>query len=397
VKKQWIFLGVLLAIVLTGAWLFFSADSKRSESAHHETTATHNNEKVGSINMSAVIQKENGVIVAAAEKQQLINVISATGKVEANADRVAHVSPRISGKIVSVKASLGDSVTAGQTLVSLNSVELLEAFNRYHLSKTKIELAESNMKRVRYLVDKKIAARKDILQAETDYKIAQTELHSDEERLSLFGVPNSDMKGNSHKKTILPVRSPISGIITEKHAIAGELSEPSKTLFSVVDLSSVWVSVDINEKDLAKIHNRQQASITVGAYPDLKFNGMVTYIADQVNESSRTVKARVELANPGRKLKPEMFASVKITLPASVETTLVVPEDAVQEIDGNKVIFLTDDKGVEFKPQKVVLGRTGGGMVEVISGLQEHGRYAVKGSFILKSELKKSELEGDAH
>jgi len=150
--------------------------------------------------------------------------------------------------------------------------------------------------------------------------------------------------------------------------------------------------VDINEKDLAKVHKGQAATVFVGAFPDLKLKGRITYIADLVDEATRTVKARVEVANPGRKLKPEMFASVELTLPG-VSTTLAVPEEAVQEIDGKKVIFVTDDKGDEFAPRNVEPGRTVGGMIEIVSGLKEGERYAVKGAFILKSELKKGELE----
>ena len=192
----------------------------------------------------------------------------------------------------------------------------------------------------------------------------------------------------------MPVRSPIGGIITEKHAIVGELSDPSKSLYTVADLSTVWVLVDIHEKDLAKVHKGQAAIVTVGAFPDLKFRGRSNHIADVVDEATRTVKARVAVANPGRKLKPEMFATVELALPADAAAVLSVPEDALQDVDGNKVLFVVDDKGVEFKPRKVEPGRTAGGMVEIVSGLKEGERYAIKGSFILKSELKKGELEG---
>ncbi len=337
------------------------------------------------------MQKQNGVMVAPVKKQQLAGVISVTGKVEANADRTAHVSPRISGKIVAVRASLGDSVTAGQALVTLDSVELGEALNRYHQSRTKHALAQSNMERIKTLVEKKIAARKDILQAETDFKISQTELHTDEERLSLYGVSPSGLKGSTHRKPLLPVRSPINGIITEKHAIVGELSDPAKSLYTVADLSSVWVLIDINEKDLAKVHRGQAAIVTVGAFSDLKLKGRITYIADLVDESTRTVKARIEVANPGRKLKPEMFATVELTLAADVAPVLAVPEDALQDLDGKKVVFVAENE-TEFAARQVQLGRMTGGMVEIVSGLKEGERYAIKGSFILKSEVKKGEM-----
>lgn len=366
----------------------------KEEKEGHEGHDEHGEEKL--VKMTAEVQKQSGVAVAPAKKQRLPGMISATGKVEANADRIAHVSPRISGKVVSVRASLGDSVSAGQHLVTLDSVELGDALSRYHQSKTRLALAQSNMDRIKALVDKKIAARKDIMQAETDYKIAQTELHSDEERLSLYGVALSDLKGDNHRKPLLPVRSPIGGIITEKHAIVGELADPSKSLYTVADLSSVWVLVDIHEKDLAKVRRGQPATVIVGAFPDQKFRGRITYLADLVDEATRTVKARVEVANPGRKLKPEMFATVELALAADAPPVLAVPEDAVQELDGKKLIFVVESD-TEFAARPVELGRASGGMVEVVSGLKEGERYAVKGSFLLKSELKKGEIEGHDH
>ena len=429
-SKKVIIIGIILALALGGGLLYRSTILKSSggehaekeEAGHKEEKAGEHNEAghkdekeggehkeekegheghdehegEGSVKMTAELQKENGVVVAPAKKQRMGGAISATGKVEANADRIAHVSPRISGKIVAVRASLGDSVSAGQALATLDSVELGEALGRYRQSKTKLALAQSNMDRIKNLVEKKIAARKDILQAETDFKTTQTELHTDEERLSLYGVSASDLKGEGHKKPLLPVRSPIGGIITEKHAIVGELSDPSKSLYTVANLSSVWVLVDVNEKDLAKVRKGQNAIVIVGAYPDLKFRGRINHIADVVDEATRTVKARIEVANPGRKLKPEMFATVELALQADTPPVLVVPEDALQELEGKKVLFVTEN-GTAFEVRRVETGRAAGGMVEIISGLKEGERYAIKGSFMLKAEQKKGELEGHNH
>ncbi len=429
-NKKIIIIGLILVVALGGGFLYRSINSKsggaghaekkeaghKDEKAgvHEEGKAGHKDEKAdahkegkeghkeekegheghdeaGSVKMTVEVQKQNGVAVAPAKKQRLPGVISVTGKVEANADKIAHVSPRISGKIVTVRASLGDSVSAGQALATLDSVELGEALGRYHQSMTKLALTQSNMDRIKNLVEKKIAARKDILQAETDYKTAQTELHTDEERLSLFGFSASDLKGDSHKRPLLPVKSPISGTITEKHAIVGELSDPSKSLYTVADLSNVWVLVDINEKDLAKVRRGQTAIVSISAFPDLKLKGRITYIADLVDQATRTVKARIEVSNPGRKLKPEMFATVELTLAADAPPVLAVPEDALQDLDGKKVVFVAENEA-EFAARPVQTGRTAAGMVEIISGLKEGENYAIKGSFILKSEVKKGEM-----
>jgi membrane fusion protein, heavy metal efflux system len=369
---------------------------KKEAGEHAEKKEHGEHEEAHDVKMSLETQKESGVVVAPAKKERLGGAIGATGKVEVNADRIAHVSPRISGKIVSVKASLGDNVAADQVVAVIDSVELGEALSRYHQSKTRLALAKNSLERIKALVEKKIAARKDILQAETDFQTVQTELHTDEERLILYGLSPADLEGANHKKPLLSVRSPLAGAVTEKHAIVGELADPSKSLYTVADLSSVWVLVDINEKELAKVHKGQAAIVTVGAFPDLKLRGRITYIADLVNEATRTVKARIEVANPGRKLKPEMFATVELALPSDAPPVLAVAEDAVQELQGKKVLFVAENE-TTFEPRPVELGRRSGGRVEIVGGLKDGERYAVKGSFLLKSELMKGELGEHGH
>ncbi|WP_298433512.1 efflux RND transporter periplasmic adaptor subunit [Geobacter sp.] len=405
-KRKGTVIGIIIALLLGGAFVYrFTHLTTGKGEEHAEKTEAGEpkgkdegkeekqgaQEKTATVKMDPEVQKRSGVVVDVVRKKSLGGVIAATGKVEVNADRIAHVTPRISGKIVAVGASLGDNVGAGQVLARLDSVELGEALSRYHQAKTRLALAKNNMDRVKTLVEKKIAARKDILQAETDYQTALTELHTDEERLLLYGLARRDLAALEGKRILLPVRSPIGGIVTEKHAIVGELADPSKSLYTVADLSTVWVMVDINEKDLAKVSKGQAAVVTVGAFPETKFKGRVALIADLVDEATRTVKARVEVQNPGRRLKPEMFATVELTLPATGPGVVAVPEEAVQELEGKKIIFVTED-GKEFTPREVQLGIASGGLVEVTSGLKEGERYAVKGSFLLKSELKKGEL-----
>lgn len=409
-KKKMLITGMIIVIAAGGAFIYRSTHESRKTGTpaegkavaaghdqHQEEKAAHEGHdehgEAGEVTMTAAAQQQNGVVVIPAQKQRLGGLISATGKVEVNADRIAHVSPRINGKVVNVKASLGDSVAAGQILANLDSVELGEALNRYRQSRTKLELAQANLERITALVAKKIAARKDILAAETDFKTTQTELHTDEERLLLYGIATADLTA---KRPLLPVRSPISGVITEKHAIVGELADPAKSLYTVADLTTVWVLVDINEKDLAKVHKGQAATVMVGAFPDQRLKGRITYIADLVNEATRTVKARVEVANPGRRLKPEMFATIELALASDTPAVLAVPEEAVQELDGKKIVFATAN-GTEFAARPVALGRTASGKVEIVSGLKEGERIASIGGFILKSELKKAELKGHDH
>lgn len=393
-----------VAVVLGGAFVYrFShivtaektgtAEKKETGAAGTGNGRTEGTDKqTRGVRLKPEILESRAVVVETAKKTALGVLVAATGKVESNADRTAHVSPRIPGKIVWAGASLGDTVAAGQVLARLDSVELGEALSEYRKARSRVDLAKADMERIRSLVEKKIAARKEILRAETEYRTATAELHADEERLKLYGIAPAEYEEHVEgKRILLPVHSPIAGIVTGKHTTVGELADPSKNLFTVADLSSVWVLVDINEKDLAKIEKGRVATVKVGAFPDKVFRGRVTYIADLVDEATRTVKARIEVANPGRKLKPEMFAAVELTVPPSGPPVLAVPKEAIVELEGKKVLFITGDNA-EFVPREVATGTNGGGWVEVTAGLKEGERYAARGGFLLKSELKKGEL-----
>jgi len=405
-KKRGAFtiVAIAVAVVLGGAFIYrighIVTGGKPATVEKKETVAagTASEGKEGGdkqsrgVRLKPEILQDRAVVVEIAKKVTLGGLVAATGKVESNADRTAHVSPRIPGKIVWAGASLGDTVAAGQVLARLDSVELGEALSAYYKARSRVGLAKANMERIRTLVEKKIAARKEILQAETEYQTAMSELHADEERLRLYGLSPSEFEEHTEEKRILlPVHSPIAGVVTGKHTTVGELADPSKNLFTVADLSSVWVLVDVNERDLAKIEKGRIAAVKVGAFPDKVFRGRVTYIADLVDDATRTVKARIEVANPGRKLKPEMFATVELVIRPSGRPVLAVPEEAVVEMEGKKLLFITGDD-VEFVPREITTGAKGGSWTEITAGLKEGERYAAKGGFLLKSELKKGEL-----
>jgi len=357
------------------------------ESGHEEARA---------VEIDAETQKKYGITVTVAEKKAIGGNITSTGKVEVNGDRIAHVSPAVSGKVVSVDASLGDYVKAGQSLAKLDSVEVGQSLARYEQLKARAALADSNMERVKRLVEKKIAARKEILAAETERLTALSEMHAEEERLLLLGLSRGDLQDMDRRRILLPVRSPISGTVTEKHVVTGEYADPSKQMYTVADLSSVWVQVDIQERDLAKVSKGQAATVKANAFPEDMFKGRVTYIADFVDEATRTVKARVEVANPGRMLKPEMYVSVELAQPPSGPPVLAVPQDALTEMEGDTALFVTVD-GMRFEPRAVTAGARSGAMVEIVSGLEEGDKYASSGVFIIKSELGKGELGEHGH
>lgn len=403
-NRKVILIGLFLAAVVAGGLYYGTTmfpkngteragqtDAGHKEGTVFERGGTAKDDKVI---MAPGIQAQNGVVLGLVKKQQLIGTISATGKVEANGDRSAHISPVIPSTIVGIKVSLGDRVAIGQVLATLESGELVDMLNRYHQSKSKLKLAQSMMERVNILWDKKIVARKEVRQAESDLAVARADFLADRRKLALSGVDTVELDGGKERMPLFQLRSPIAGIVTEKHATRGERAEPSKILYTVADLSSVWIELDINEKDLEKVRRGQRAVITLAAYPGMKLTGRVAYIADLMDQNTHTVKARIEAPNVDRKLKPEMLATVELALDEDAPPVLVIPEEAIQELDGRKVVFVAEKDG-EFTPRPVQSGRVAAGMVEIVSGLKEGDSCAFRGAFILKSELKKREVSDE--
>ena len=196
------------------------------------------------------------------------------------------------------------------------------------------------------------------------------------------------------------LRSPISGTVVARHATRGESVGPQDILFTVADLSRVWVVGRVYEQHLARVARGNRAVVTVRAYPGDSWEGPITYIGSELDEATRSVEARVELDNPDHRLKPGLFATLTIDAAAAPAAPPVptVPEDAVLPWRGRQVVFVPQGEPYTYRAVPVTLGARQGGRVEVLAGLEEHERVVVSGAFMLKSELLRGELgEGHAH
>ncbi|MHB8111811.1 MAG: efflux RND transporter periplasmic adaptor subunit, partial [Syntrophorhabdaceae bacterium] len=223
---------------------------------------------------------------------------------------------------------------------------------------------------------------------------AETDLNLAQERFRLVGVDVSQFesaKGNGNHP-LVPVASPIGGIVIEKTVTQGEVVNPDKQLFLVADLSTLWVVVDVYEKDISRLRVGTGVKVSVAAFPDRIFKGTISYIADVVDEKTRTEKARITIDNASGLLKPGMFATVLMEAAhGGTERLIAVPEEAVL-LDGAKQCVFVQVAPDKFKKRDIETGRALGKRLEVIAGLKEGERVAVQGAFILKSELKKGEL-----
>ena len=319
--------------------------------------------------------------------------ISATAVIELNADRVAKISPRASGKIIKLIASQGDRVRAGQPLAHFDTPEIGQIWAEQLKAKSRVELSRKNLKREESLFEKNVSPEKDVLKARQELSEAEADLDLAKGKASLLGIDLKPSTGGGRNYPVIALSSPIGGVVVEKSVSQGESVGPDKVLFTVADLSALWVMVDIYEKDLANLKVCTGVKVSTAAFPEKTFQGRVSNIGDMLDEKTRTVKARVTVDNSGGLLKPGMFASV-IIASGKAENTLAVPASALQRV-GEKLIAFVAMDATTFEKRVVTVGPAMNGMHQVLSGLKPGERVVTKGAFILKSEAMKGLIEED--
>ncbi|MCM2328307.1 MAG: efflux RND transporter periplasmic adaptor subunit, partial [Lysobacter sp.] len=179
-------------------------------------------------------------------------------------------------------------------------------------------------------------------------------------------------------------RSPATGIVMEKKAVSGMRFMPGEMLYQIADLSRVWVLADVNEQDIGQVANGRKAQLRINAYPDKRFEGVVTYIYPTLKPETRTVAVRLELANPGGLLKPGMFAEVQLASGAAAKV-IAVPESAIIDSGVRRVVIVKTGEG-RFEPRQVELGVRGEEWVEILSGVKEGEPVVVAANFLIDAE-----------
>ncbi len=401
-KKQ---IALMIACVILGSILALTVFARREP-----------NMKQGEVNYGekkdvvAPAEKDTGIVTLSPDKLKASDIevlriapetafipLMATAAIELNADRTSRVSSRVGGRIVKLMVSQGDRVKTGQPLAFIDTVELDQIWSEYRKNRGRHNLALKNLQREETLFEKNVAPEKDVLKARQELGETEADLVFSRERFRLLGVDvqTVESKKNSdiNSRPLIPILSPIGGAIIEKSVTQGEVVSPEKLLFTIADLSTLWVLVDIYEKDMSKLRTGATAHVSVNALPDRTFKGKISYIGDVVNDATRTVKTRVTIENGDGLLKPGMFATVSIDSikDVNVEKIMAVPEEQVL-IDGPlKYVFIRIGENI-FKKKDVVLGRSLGKKVEILEGLREGDMLVTKGTFALKSEYKKDAL-----
>jgi len=300
-------------------------------------------------------------------------------------NKLAQLVAPVGGIIQEVAVDLGETVEANQPVARLWSADIAEAVAQAVLS-------HQTLDRERRLRAERVTSEQDLQEAEADHRAACQQLRTfgfTEEQIDALGARPQD-------SVLLDVRAPFAGEIVERVAVRGELVEPGRKLFTLADRSVMWAMLNIPETALGRVRLGQSVELRFDSFPEQVFTGELTWISAEVDERSRMVRARAEVLNPDRVLKARMFARARL-LTRSPEGALLLPANAVQQVDGRTIVFVKIEEDL-FEARGVRIGARLDDRVEILAGLQTGEDVALQHVFPLKSQLLISRLgAGCAH
>ena len=283
----------------------------------------------------------------------------------------------------------------GQPLVELQSLDLGRARADFLSARARAELARASVARKRELAGRVVPVR-EVQEAEANARAAEADLQAALASLRALGVSEGDLRSTGTSAARLVLRSPIAGIVIERNVVAGQMTDPSKPLFRVGDLSRLWLTVHAYERDAVRLRTGSTARVTFPALPGQVFPGAVTLVGRQVDVVSRTIPVRVEIENTAGVLRPGMSGAAWVRLGDAASTVVAVPATSLQRVQDEWRIFIPKEEGT-FEMRTVGRGRDLGGEIEIVSGLRPGERVVVDGAFLLKAEAEKARGEGEHH
>jgi cobalt-zinc-cadmium efflux system membrane fusion protein len=387
---------ILIAILLTS--VAFSVSCGKHKHASHSATPVQEAGKPenNQIVLSDESRSSIGIQTEAVVKRQDRSFLKAMGKVIIPLDRQAIISYAFTARVAEGHVDLGDRVSKGQHLVTLESEEVGSAMSEFYKTSADLELSSMNLEREKRLFDNGVAPRKNLLAAETNFKIARVSQEAAEKKLHVLGFSEQQVLqiGSSHQiSPRITLYSPIAGKIVSSRLVRGMMTEPATEILVIVDLNELWIAAEIYEKDIAQIKIGQKVEARVPAYPDKAFSGRIGYISDTIQEETRTVTVRIQVQNQEETLKPGMFADLHIFFNGSREI-LAVPASAVLEEGGEQIVFV--QAGNHYLRRPIQTGSRIGAVWEVLTGLQPGEKVVTQGLLHLKSMLSDS-LRQSAH
>lgn len=390
-------------VVILALFLAACTGNKSEEAAGAGPPAAEAKKRPGEVLLDAEAQKNAAIVVEPVVSGTLAAAIHATGQLTVNEDETWSAGALHNGRVVSVHARVGDAVQTNQVLARIHTHDVHEsraAYKRAQAELARAEAAEAHARRLHARAERLFALK---AMSQQEVEIATAELRNtqaavqnaktelERERLHLLEYLEIPLDETPGAGDFVPVKSPAAGIVIERKATAGAVVSPGQELFRVTTPSSLWMLAHVNEAEVAPLRVGQPVRVHVRAYPGRVFNGRILRLGESFDPTTRTLQVRVLVPNPGGLLKPEMYASAEIQQ-SSGRDALLVPTSAIQDLNGNRVVFVQTGAG-RFEARHVQLGQPVDDRVEVAAGLKPGEKIVVRGSFVLKSQLLRGSIE----
>jgi len=319
-----------------------------------------------------------GIETIVAQSQPIVASVTAPARIVPDPARVIHIYPPAGGRLLTVTVHPGDLVRKGQVLATLQSSDAVSALSDYQKAQTDLALKKKALQRAQDLKDHGAIAERDLQQAQADEQMSEAGLSAAASRLEVLGVnPNAALQQ-------LDVLAPRAGAILDTGAAPGELSKAQdapQPLCTIADLTEVWAEGDIYEKDIDAVRSGDEAVVELAAFPGKQWKGRVSNVSYALDPISRTLKVRVVLPNPGFKLKPDMFASIRLS--TVTRAGIVLPSSALLSSGDQSYVFVRKSPGV-FTRRMVAAKPIDGSSIEVTSGLSGGEAVVTQGVLLLR-------------
>lgn len=333
------------------------------------------------------------LVIAPVREARLAESLRLPGRVALDEHHLARIGPSISGRVTEIKAFIGQSVQKGEVLALINSTELGSAQAAYLKAKTQVGLQRLAVERARRLFTDGIISEATLKEREGAQAEAEVELRAYDDQLEVMGMTTQAIQRlakTGHIESITPVTSTLNGTVIERHISVGQIAQPADDLYTVADLSQVWVVAEAPEQDAHRVEKGRNAEVEIPALPHRRTTGKVIFVSDTVNPATRTVTVRMEVDNKRREIKPEMLAGMVISSPS--ETGLAIPGKSVVRLGDHDHVFVQRAPD-RFELMPVTLGPEQDGLRWVLKGLTAGQNIVVDGAFHLNSERIRKELE----
>jgi cobalt-zinc-cadmium efflux system membrane fusion protein len=395
-----IWIVIVLALLGSAALLLRSRWSGRTNAATEAPVTTKSETPKDAperVQFSAEALSRAAIETQAVSEQSLPLELEATGRIQVNEDASARVGSPTEGRVARVLVTVGDYVKAGQPVVFVHSHELVQALadhskalSRVTRAEKTLAFAQAELERINRLQAigavsqrEQRQAAAEITAATSELEQARTEQRRTEEFLEHLGVTPE----NSEYAVI---RAPIAGVVTKRNVSIGTVVNPAEDLLVIANLSTLWAVAEVPEKDAGLVRPGQPVWLTVQAFPDKHFAGRVVHIGESLNPETRTTQVRCLIENARGQLRPEMYAAIHLST-GRTAPLLAVPREAVQEMQGQRVVFVAVSDS-SFEKRVVQTGREQGTQVEITSGLHKGERIVTRGGFFIKSEFLKGAM-----